>query len=163
MRNKFVLAILLGNLTGCADFSATVTNTIDSLGMTPDYAKGTTQKELNRESLKIEQPSITVGENIQNGKLIKKDDNGNLLFKTFVQNNCFDKYIDVFYPNGKLRTHTPLVECKANGVSKGYTEDGLLKTEIPYKNGLADGVIKVYDQKGNVVKQKTYREGYPSL
>lgn len=142
-----------------------VTNTIDSLGMTPAYAKGMTDEEVNN-SQKIQRPIavpiIDVDKNIKNGELIEKYDNGNPKFKTFVQNHYFDKYIDIFYPNGKLRTHTPLVNCKANGLSKGYTEDGLLRTEIPYKNGAADGMIKVYDKKGRVIEQKLYRAGYPS-
>lgn len=168
MKNINYLASLLSVflLVGCANFATVVTKKNDSSGLTPDYAKGMKQKEIKQEALKnqkIETPSITVGENIKNGEFIQKDNNGNLLFKTFVQNKCFDKYMDVFYPNGKLRTHTPLVECKANGVSQGYTSDGVLRTEIPYKNGLAEGVVKIYNQKGDVIKQILYHEGYPSL
>ncbi|WP_236611167.1 toxin-antitoxin system YwqK family antitoxin [Providencia burhodogranariea] len=158
--NKICLAIIM-LLSGCADLSSTVTNTMDGLGMTPDYAKGMTAADLKRESMKVSVPEIAVSEGTPEGALVKNDDNGHLLFKTVVKNKCFDEYMDVYYPNGQLRAHTPLVKCKAEGLSQSYTQAGKLKTEIFYKNGLADGEIKVFDDNGNVVKKMQYKNGYP--
>lgn len=145
-------------LSGCADFASSVTNTIDSMGMTPDYARGMKEDLQNR---KIETPAVSVTENVPEGKLIEHYDNGKKKFETVVKNRCFDEYIDVYYPNGQLRAHTPLVNCKAQGTSQGYTETGKLRTVINYKNGLADGEVIAYDANGKVAKSVIYKEGYP--
>lgn len=160
----YLIFTVIMTVTGCSDFARTVTNTIDGLGMTPDYAKGITVNELNRmafENQKLDVPSISVGNNIPEGELTERYDNGNIKFKTVVQNRCFDKYIDIYYPDGHLRTHTPLVNCKANGISIGYTSSGVLYTKVPYTDGLADGNVKVYDGSGKVISSVQYAKGYP--
>jgi antitoxin component YwqK of YwqJK toxin-antitoxin module len=154
-----LIAVSLAMLiSGCADFSAAVTNTIDDMGLTPDYAKG---KKEALQQRKLETPSVTVAENVPEGKLVEHYENGNKKFETTVKNRCFDDYIDVYYPNGQLRAHTPLVNCKANGVSQGYTQDGKLRTEITYKDGMADGEAKGYDASGKVVRTFSYKDGFP--
>lgn len=147
-------------LSGCAEFSSSVTNTIDAMGMTPDYAKGTTQQELQNH--KLETPAISVTDNVPEGKLVERYDNGNKKFETVVKNRCFNEYIDLYYPNGQLRTHTPLVNCKAEGKSQGYTQDGKLRTVINYKNGLANGEVSAYDANGKITKSVIYKDGYPA-
>ncbi|WP_312311139.1 toxin-antitoxin system YwqK family antitoxin [Atlantibacter sp.] len=155
------LAILTFSLllSGCAEFSSSVTNSIDAMGMTPDYAKGMKEDLQNH---KVEAPSVSVTDNVPEGKLIEHYENGNKKFETVVKNRCFDEFIDVYYPNGQLRAHTPLVNCKAQGESQGYTQDGKLRTVINYKNGLADGKSTVFDAKGNVAKTIIYKDGYPA-
>lgn len=149
------LAILI---SGCADFPAKVTNTIDDMGLTPDYAK---EQKVALQQRKLETPSVAVAENVPEGKLVEHYENGSKKFETIVKNRCFDDYIDVYYPNGQLRAHTPLVNCKANGISQGYTEDGKLRTMITYKDGVADGEVKGFDDNGKVVRTFNYKDGYP--
>ena len=158
MQRTLIAVSLAMLVSGCAGFSAAVTNTIDDLGLTPEYAKG--QKEALQQR-KLETPSVKVADNVPEGKLIEKYENGSKKFETIVKNRCFDDYIDVYYPNGQLRAHTPLVNCKANGVSQGYTEDGKLRTVITYKDGVAHGEAKGYDASGKVVRTFNYKDGYP--
>lgn len=158
MQRALIAVSLAMLVSGCAGFSAAVTNTIDDMGLTPDYAKG--QKEALQQR-KLETPSVKVADNVPEGKLIEKYENGSKKFETIVKNRCFDDYIDVYYPNGQLRAHTPLVNCKANGVSQGYTEDGKLRTVITYKDGVAHGEAKGYDANGKVVRTFDYKDGYP--
>lgn len=160
----YLILVMLMTAAGCSDFARTVTNSIDGLGLTPDYAKGMTANDLNQmalENQKLDVPSIAVGNNIPEGELTERYENGSIKFKTVVKNRCFDKYMDIYYPNGKLRTHTLLVNCKANGISFGYTSSGVLHTEIPYVDGLADGNVKVYDDTGKVISNAQYVKGYP--
>lgn len=155
MKNIYVLICVV--LSGCVGISTTITDTIDALGMTPKYARGMTSKDVQR---RLGTPSISVADNVPEGEFTKRDSLGNVEFKTVVKNRCFDQYIDLYYPNGKLRVHTPLVNCKAEGVSRAYTDTGLVKTEIWYKNGYADGEVKIFNPNGDVVETKIYKDGY---
>ena len=74
-------------LSGCAGFSSSVTNTIDAMGMTPDYAKG--MKE-DLQMRKLETASISVTDNVPEGKLVERYDNGNKKFETVDKNSCFN-------------------------------------------------------------------------
>lgn len=127
--------------------------------MTPDYAKGLNDDLQNH---KIETPSVSVADNVPEGKLVERYENGNKKIETIVRNRCFDEYLDLYYPNGQLRTHTPMVNCKAEGKSQGYTQDGKLRTVINYKNGLADGEVSAYDANGKITKTVIYKDGYPA-
>lgn len=158
-RTAKLLALSL-MLSGCADFSASVTHTIDAMGMTPDYAKGLNE-DLHPQNQKVEVPAISVTENVPEGKLTERYPDGSVKFETVVKNRCFDQYLDLYYPNGKLRTHTPLINCKAQGVSQGYTPEGKLRTVIHYQNGLADGEAVTYDENGKAKQTVTYKAGYP--
>lgn len=159
MQRRWVAVTLALTLSGCAEFSSSVTNSIDAMGMTPDYAKG---MKNDLQPKKLEAPSVTVTDNVPEGKLTERYGNGRKKFETVVKNRCFDDYLDIYYPDGKLRTHTPLVNCKAQGVSQGYSPQGKLKTEITYKEGLADGKATTYDDNGKVLKTVTYKAGYPA-
>ena len=159
MNRTIALISLVALLSGCADFASSVTNTIDSMGMTPDYAKGL--KEDLEGQKKLTTPEVKVADNVPEGKLVEKYDNGSKKFETVVKNRCFDEYINVYYPNGVLRSHTPLVNCKANGVSQGYTQDGKLHSTITFKESEANGEAKTYDANGKVVKTVIYKEGLP--
>lgn len=64
-------------LSGCAGFASTVTHTIDDMGLTPDYAKG--QKEALAQR-KLETPSVKVGDNVPEGKLVEHYENGSKKF-----------------------------------------------------------------------------------
>lgn len=158
MQRTIIAVSLSLLLAGCSNFASTVTNTIDDMGLTPDYAKG--QKEALQQQ-KLETPSVSVADNVPEGKLVEHYENGSKKFETVVKNRCFDEYIDVYYPNGQLRAHTPLVNCKANGVSQGYTQDGKLRTVITYKDSVANGEVKAYDADGKVVRTLMYKDGYP--
>ena len=154
---KIISLFLFIFLSGCMGVATTVTNTIDKMGMTPSYAKGMTSKEIQK---RVGIPSFNVADDIPEGEFIKRDSQGKVEFKTVVRNKCFDQYMDLYYPNGQLRVHTPLVNCKAEGLSKAYTDTGLVKTEIWYKNGYADGEAKVYNPNGDIVETKVFKEGY---
>ena len=151
MTRTITLISLVALLSGCADFAASVTNTIDSMGMTPDYAKGL--KEDLQGQQKLTTPEVKVADKVPEGKLVEKYDNGSKKFETVVKNRCFDEYIDVYYPNGVLRNHTPLVNCKANGLSQGYTQDGKLHSTITFKDSAANGEAKTYDANGKVCRR----------
>ena len=88
--------------------------------------------------------------NIKDGEFIGTASNGRT-FKTVVKNGYVDKYFDVYHPNGKLHSHTPLVKGLAQGWSEGYTQEGKLRTKILYKNGHLVR-FQVYDEKGSLIK-----------
>ena len=58
--------------------------------------------------------------NVKDGAFTGTVSNGRT-FKTVVKNGYIDKYFDVYHPNGKLHSHTPLVKGLAQGWSEGYT------------------------------------------
>ena len=88
--------------------------------------------------------------NIKDGEFTGTASNGRT-FKTVVKNGYVDKYFDVYHPNGKLHSHTPLVKGLAQGWSEGYTQEGKLRTKILYKNGHLIR-FQVYDEKGSLIK-----------
>ncbi len=159
MQRSITLISLALLLSGCAEFSSSVTNTIDAMGMTPDYAKGL-QDDLEPQK-KLTVPVVNVADKVPEGKLVEKYDNGTKKFETNVKNRCFNDYLDIYYPNGTLRTHTPLVNCKAEGLSQGYTQDGKLRTTITYKESVANGEAKTFDASGKVLQTVIYKDGLP--
>ncbi len=60
--------------------------------------------------------------------------NGRVL-KSIVKNGVFDRFVDIYHPNGKLHSHTPVENGVAQGWSQGYTEQGILRTRILYRDG----------------------------
>lgn len=159
MQRSITLLSVTLLLSGCAEFSSSVTHTIDAMGMTPDYAKGLTDDLEPQKKLTV--PVVKVADSVPEGKLIEKYDNGIKKFETIVKNRCFDSYLDIYYPNGRLRTHTPLVNCQAEGLSQGYTQDGKLRTTITYKASAANGEAKTYDASGKVLQRVIYKDGLP--
>lgn len=159
MQRSIPLITLVILLSGCAEFSSSVTKTIDAMGMTPDYAKGLTDDLEPQKKLTV--PVVSVADKVPEGKLVEKYDNGAKKFETVVKNRCFNEYLDIYYPNGTLRTHTPLINCKAEGLSQGYTQDGKLRTTITYKDSVANGEAKTYDAQGKVLQTVIYKDGFP--
>lgn len=161
---KTAIYILLSTslLSGCADFAQKMVNAMDAMGA--EDPTGITQMERRQaeiERTRIGTPYIRVNKSVPEGEFIQKYENGKVDFKTVIQNGCFDKYFDNYYPNGKLRSHTPLVDCKGNGLAHGYTEDGDLINEIYYVDSFAQGKIKAYGKDGKVSQFRYYDLGYP--
>ena len=63
------------------------------------------------------------------------------------------------YDDGKLKSETPYVKGKMNGVLKYYYESGKLMRETPYKNDRIDGVERIYFENGNLQDETTYVNG----
>lgn len=63
-----------------------------------------------------------------------RSSNGRVL-KSIVKNGVFDHFVDIYHPNGKLHSHTPVENGVAQGWSQGYTEQGILRTRILYRDG----------------------------
>ena len=53
------------------------------------------------------------------------------------------------------------MNCKAEGVSQGYTQDGKLRTTITFKDSVANGEAKTYDANGKVLQTVMYKDGFP--
>ena len=63
-----------------------------------------------------------------------RSSNGRVL-ESIVKNGVFDRFVDIYHPNGKLHSHTPVENGVAQGWSQGYTEQGILRTRILYRDG----------------------------
>lgn len=63
-----------------------------------------------------------------------RSSNGRVL-KSIVKNGVFDRFVNIYHPNGKLHSHTPVENGVAQGWSQGYTEQGILRTRILYRDG----------------------------
>ena len=68
------------------------------------------------------------------GAFSTRASNGRVL-KSIVKNGVFDRFVDIYHPNGKLHSHTPVEHGVAQGWSQGYTEQGILRTRILYRDG----------------------------
>ena len=137
-------------LVSCAEIAQTYVETTDKLGLTPQYEKDIRHSQSTTAKYHI--PINKAPEGMPDGEFEVQDSKGRTL-KTFVKNGIFDKYGDVYYPNGQLHSHTPLVNGIAHGWSQGYTENGKLRTKILYHNGSAIRWI-LYDENGNIVKEQ---------
>lgn len=87
---------------------------------------------------------------VKNGELDEVASNGRRI-KAKIKNHCIDKEVFIYYPNGQLHSHTPLVDGLAEGWSNGYTQDGILRTRILYQKGEAK-LMQVYHY-GQLVKE----------
>ena len=96
-------------------------------------------------------PKFHAPSGVKDGSFGGKASNGRT-FKTVVKNGYFDLYMDVYHPNGKLHSHTPLTGGVAQGWSEGYTEQGKLRTKVLYRDGKAVKAL-LFDERGNVVKE----------
>lgn len=63
-----------------------------------------------------------------------RSSNGRVL-KSIVKNGVFNRFVDIYHPNGKLHSHTPVENGVAQSWSQGYTEQGILRTRILYRDG----------------------------
>ena len=68
-------------------------------------------------------------------------------------------YRKSFYNDGKIKTLTPFVNGKKNGIYRGWHDNGIIREEVTYVNGLADGKKKYYNKKGELNLIKTYSKG----
>ncbi|VEB21915.1 toxin-antitoxin system YwqK family antitoxin [Avibacterium volantium] len=87
----------------------------------------------------------------KDGPYITKAGNGRTL-KTILKNGYFDQYVDIYHPNGKLHSHTPVKMGVPEGWSTGYTEQGKLRTKALYEKGR---IIRaqLYNEKGEMIKE----------
>lgn len=109
-------------------------------------------------------------------KIIKKYDNGNILFEGFIVNNILDSIYKEYYPNGVLKTQGYYKNCqfktnnrvvilsscgsgiredtiksgKLNGEWKEYYESGKLKNISNYFCGLQHGNFIYYSENGTI-------------
>lgn len=63
-----------------------------------------------------------------------RSSNGRVL-KSIVKNGVFNRFVDIYHPNDKLHSHTPVENGVAQSWSQGYTEQGILRTRILYRDG----------------------------
>ena len=68
------------------------------------------------------------------GAFSTRASNGRVL-KSIVKNGVFNRFVDIYHPNGKLHSHTPVENGVAQSWSQGYTEQGILRTRILYRDG----------------------------
>ncbi|ACA31602.1 toxin-antitoxin system YwqK family antitoxin [Histophilus somni] len=99
-----------------------------------------------------------VPQGIPDGEFSGSDSSYGRTFKTFVKHGYIDKYFDIYHPNGKLHSHTVLVDGIAQGWSFGYTPEGILRTKLLYKDGAVIEII-LLDEKGNVIQHIKQKEG----
>lgn len=71
-----------------------------------------------------------------------------LTLKSRVQAGRFVDAVDVYYPNGRLQSHTPIANGQVYGWSQGYAPDGALRSRIYYERGQATR-WEQYDAHGN--------------
>lgn len=146
----FLLTILL--LNGCTYLACLEDNSFDGVAL-PQC-----QRQQPQEITKLEQipeqkrqiPKFEVkGE--KDGPYTMTASNGRIL-KTILKNGYFDQYVDIYYPNGKLHSHTPVKMGVPEGWSMGYTEEGKLRTKVLYEKGT---IMKtqLYNEKGEMVKE----------
>lgn len=148
MMKRYLCILSAFLLVSCADL-AEITDTL-SASLTPQYEKEVRNSQTTMPDYHI--PVHKAPEGTPDGEFEFQDSKGRTA-KTFVKNGIFDKYGDVYYPNGQLHSHTPLVNGIAHGWSQGYTENGKLRTKILYHNGSAIHWI-LYDENGNIIKEQ---------
>lgn len=133
-------------------------------------------------------PVFDVPDDTENGAYVHYK-NGNLRYKTWINNGCIDRYLYTYYDNGNLKMFLPLRNCKGNGIIRSYYSNGNLENEMgvrdgylygPFKryhntsnngiymqgtmsNGVFEGLVEQYDDDGELVKKGEIRNGkiYP--
>ncbi|RKR76979.1 hypothetical protein DES31_0292 [Otariodibacter oris] len=116
-------------MSGCTGFAQKYVEISDSLGLTPDYAKPIEQEQSTKS---FNTPQVPP--NTPEGEFETTSSNG-LVFKSYVENGKFNRYADVYYPNGQLQSHTVLKDGLVDGWSYGYTPQGKLMSRILYEKG----------------------------
>jgi hypothetical protein len=64
-----------------------------------------------------------------------------------------------YYKSGKIKSETPYVDGKINGVKKAYFENGVLESEDPMINGQTNGTYKWYFESGMLRVEVDYING----
>lgn len=122
-------------MQGCGTFSQTVVNVSEALGGGSfDGAQLSTWKQPAPAAPRIAVQTPPPG--TPEGPYQTQDSRGRTL-KSVVRNGRLDDFADVYHPNGRLHSHTPLVNGLAQGWSDGYDENGRLRSRIFYQNGTA--------------------------
>ncbi len=131
---------VISSLTACSQVAQTYVNTTDKMGLTPKYAQQINQTvtedkfDVLLKNIPHQFPVYPAPKGVANGEYQTKG-RQNRTLKSYIVNGKFDKYIDVYYPNGQLQSHTPLVNGLAEGWSIGYVPDGRVRTKFLYKQG----------------------------
>jgi uncharacterized protein len=104
-------------------------------------------------------PFINGGEeNDVQGKMLRvaatAEDNGSPNADTNRQHEVIKEY----YPSGKVKSETPLVDGKMHGKRKLYYENGNLQKEESYNAGKREGVFLEYYEDGALKNYETYRD-----
>ncbi|WP_439242631.1 toxin-antitoxin system YwqK family antitoxin [Lonepinella sp. BR2474] len=139
MKNRFILmSVIVVLLTGCVSSSSEQFSQKKEIGI-----------EQIPEQYRVH-PKTPAPKGVKDGEYTGKISQGRT-YKTVFKDHFADKYIDVYYPNGQLHSHTPLVDGLAQGWSEGYTAEGKLRTKVLYK----DGVVvryQTYDEQGKLLQ-----------
>lgn len=64
-----------------------------------------------------------------------------------------------YYPGGKLKTETPVVNGMVQGIKKGYYESGKLLYEVMFENNLPKGISRGYYESGKLKEEKPFANG----
>ncbi|MBP6023180.1 hypothetical protein [Ferruginibacter sp.] len=91
----------------------------------------------------------------------------NLVFLLFAVTVAFSSYAQTeikkeYYPDGKIKSETPYVDGKKNGIEKSYYESGKTHWETPYLNDKLNGIIKGYSLNGLLRTESPYVDGKKS-
>lgn len=127
-RYHISLIILSLAVSGCARIAQSYVDISEKLGLTPEYDRVAQQAVPQQKSI-ARPPAGT-----PDGPFSITATNGRVL-KSMVRNGRFDKFVDIYHPNGKLHSHTLIKDGIPFGWSQGYTENGQLRTRILYENG----------------------------
>jgi len=79
------------------------------------------------------------GNRTTDGDQLEWYQSGKLKSRMRSMNGCLKDTAFSFFENGKLKLSTPFVNCKEEGIKKGWTVDGFQYLTKPYHNGLPIG------------------------
>lgn len=127
---SFSLIIISVAVSGCAQIAQSYVDISEKLGWTPEYDR-VAQPAVSPQNLIAQPPQGT-----PDGPFSITAANGRVL-KSMVRHGKFDQFVDIYYPNGRLHSHTPIKDGIPFGWSQGYTENGQIRTRIFYENGRA--------------------------
>ncbi len=162
MKKLIIFGVVISSLTACSQVAQTYVDTTDKMGLTPKYAQqinqAITEDKLDNslKNMPHQYPVFPAPKGVANGEYQKKGKQGRTI-KSYVINGKFDKYIDIYYPNGQLHSHTPLVNGLAEGWSIGYVADGRVRTKFLYKKGKMVR-FQGYDPQENLIYDKKIHE-----
>lgn len=134
-------------LAACGNFAGRHLETADAPVLTPEYGRTVRETVPNHaENKRFAPPPGT-----PDGAASFGDSKGRTL-KSFVRNGKFVGNVNIYYPNGRLHSETPMKNGLPDGWSAGYEADGTLKSKILYRNGT---VIKMqsFDENGRLLRE----------
>ncbi|SUC00615.1 MORN repeat variant [Proteus vulgaris] len=146
---RIALPLILSSvllLSGCSAF-------LYSLGNNPEMSLSNIK--LMENTTKLTVPTIPPG--TRDGEYLRYYPDGKLKYKSWVTKGCFDRYVNAYNDNGKLKMVIPLKNCEVNGVVKSYQANGNIYSEIAMRDGLPYGAFKYYH---NTPKNNVNLQGY---